>query len=104
MKRQVEQIVDALLDPDDPSENIERFAKIIGAGNAAKDKTVLTRFKRAVRDYIKWLQADAEDQNDAYADLALLKQAKTFEEVEAILKKHEGEPSFIYMVRSGYFV
>ena len=105
MKRQVEQIVDALLDPDDLSENIERFAKIIGAGNAAKDKTVLTRFKRAVRGYIKWAHTD-EEQGKLYddADLAALRKAQTFAEAEAILARYESEPSFMYMVRSGYFV
>ena len=102
---EAKEIVEALLDPDDPSENIERFAKVIGAENAAKDKTVLTRFKRAVRGYIKWAHTD-EEQGKLYddADLAALRKAQTFAEAEAILAQYESEPSFMYMVRSGYFV
>ena len=94
-----------VIDPDDPSDNIERFAKAIGAENAAKNKTVLTRFKRAVRGYIKWAHTD-DEQGNLYddADLVALKQAQTFAEAEAILARYESQPSFMYMVRSGYFV
>ena len=94
------------VDPDDPSENIERFAAAIGAENAANDKATLTRFKRAVRGYIKWAH-EGDEQGVGYdddEDLVLLKKAKTFAEAEAILAKYESEPSFLYMVRSGYFV
>lgn len=90
---------------DAPSENVERFSKIIGAENAKTEKQVLSRFKRAVRGYIKWAHED-EEQGILYDedDLVALKKAKTFAEAEAILAKYESEPSFIYMVRSGYFI
>ena len=78
---------------------------IIGAENEKNEKKVLTRFKRAVRGYIKWAHT-GDEQGVSYdeADLALLKQAQTFAEAEAILAQYESEPSFMYMVRSGYFV
>lgn len=90
---------------DAPSENIERFMKIIGDENAKTEKQVLARFKRAVRGYIKWAHTD-DEQGRLYDDddLVLLKKVKTFAEAEKILAQYESEPSFLYMVRSGYFV
>jgi len=101
-------IVNTLLetyDPDSVSDNIQRFIGIIGDEQAKTNKQVLTRFKRAVRGYIKWAHED-EEQGKLYdeADLLLLKHAQTFAEAEAILAQYESEPSFLYMVRSGYFV
>lgn len=100
-------VVNKLLeaDPDDVSDNFTRFVGIIGDENAKTEKQVLTRFKRAVRGYIKWAHED-EEQGILYDedDLALLKQAQTFAEAEAILARYETTPSFMYMVRSGYFV
>ena len=90
---------------DEPSANFTRFSAIIGAENEKNEKKVLTRFKRAVRGYIKWAH-EGDEQGASYdeEDLALLKQAQTFAEAEAILAQYESEPSFMYMVRSGYFV
>jgi len=101
-------IVNTLLetyDPDSVSDNIQRFIGIIGDEQAKTNKQVLTRFKRAVRGYIMWAHED-EEQGKFYdeADLLLLKHAQTFAEAEAILAQYESEPSFLYMVRSGYFV
>lgn len=91
---------------DEPSENLERFAAAIGKEYEGKEKITLWKFKRAVRGYIKWAHTD-EEQGRLYddADLKALAKAKTtFAEAEAILAKYESEPSFLYMVRSGYFV
>ena len=100
-------IVNRLLetDPDDPMLNFERFAKAIGAEADATEREILVRFKRAVRGYIKWCHTD-DEQGKLYddADLVALRKAKTFAEAEAILRQYESEPSFLYMVRSGYFV
>lgn len=87
---------------DEPSQNFARFAKAIGDDN---ERHVLSRFKKAVRGYIKWVHTD-DEQGKLYddADLVALRKVQTFAEAEAILKKYEGEPSFLYMVRSGYFV
>lgn len=101
-------IVNSLLEDesaDAPEVNIERFAKAIGAEAEATEREVLVRFKRAVRGYIKWCHA-GDEQGQGYddADLVTLRKAKTFAEAEAILRQYESEPSFLYMVRSGYFV
>ena len=47
-------IVEALLDPDDPAMNVERYAQAMGMQQAAKERDVLEKFKRSVRAYIKW--------------------------------------------------
>lgn len=96
-------IVDNLLD--EPSDNFGRFLAAVGMEQDATERKVLARFKRAVRGYIKWAHTD-EEQGAMYdpEDLVLLRKAETFAEAEAILAKYESSPSFLYMVRSGYFV
>ena len=91
------------VNPDDPALNIERFAQAIGMQYDEHDKQVLRRFKQAVKGYIRWVNDDTGQTTDP-ADLKQLNQAKTFAEAEAILAKYSGEPTFLYMVRSGYFV
>lgn len=101
-------IVNSLLEDesaDAPSLNFERFAKAIGAEADATEREILVRFKRAVRGYIKWVNPRGEGfYGVPPEDLAALKKAQTFAEAEAILRQYESEPSFLYMVRSGYFV
>lgn len=98
-------IVEALLDPDDPAMNVERYAQAMGMQQAAKERDVLEKFKRSVRAYIKWANPREEGfWGVPQEDLVALRRAKTFEEAQAILAKWESEPSFLSMIRQGYFV
>ena len=99
-------LVENLLNPnDEPSSNFERFVTAIDADNTKTERQILGTFKRAIRGYIRWVHTD-EDEGKAYdeADLVRLRKAKTFQEAEAILAQYESQPSFLYMIRSGYFV
>lgn len=90
-------------DPDNPDSLMRHYAPAI----AGKNAEVLKTFKRQVIGYIKWTHAADVDNGipTGYEpeDLVRVRKAKTFEEVEAILAQFEGEPSFLYMIRAGYF-
>lgn len=98
---------------DKPELNMQRFVQAIGAAQDAAQQDVLPRFKAGVQAYIKWAHTDFDydaggartpvrhyDQND----LKTIRRAKTFAEVEQILRKYEVDPPFLAMAAQGYFV
>jgi len=96
------QIVDALLNggppPDDPERLFAQYASAIGQENAAKEADILRQFKRQAAGYIRWINPDFTQ-----ADLRSLRSAHTFAEAEAVLARYDSDPSFLSMVRQGYF-
>lgn len=65
-------------------------------------KTELKTFKRQVKGYIKWVSKSDEEHVDITPDLQEIKEAKTFEEVQEVLKCWD-DGTFMVAVLEGYF-
>jgi len=63
---------------------------------------VLAQFKGRVRTFIRWAKRESEavDRTDFDGDIKAVTAESTFEEVTAILAKHDGG-EFMEMVRNG---
>ena len=59
---------------------------------STNDKSVLTTFKRQVKGFIKWQAKEMADCifPDTKAEMKQINSAKTFEEVEKVLKQWDG--------------
>lgn len=86
-------------DPDNPDSLMKHYTAAIAGQNA----DVLKTFKRQAIGYIKWAHnGEYMDQYDPL-DIRVIQRAKTFEQVEEVLKRYDTEPTFLAMVKAGYF-
>jgi hypothetical protein len=69
------------------------------------EKSVLLKFKSQVKGFIKWQAKQMDDciYPDTKAEMKQITAAKTFEDVEKVLKQWDGDGLFMSMVQMGYF-
>lgn len=106
-------IVSSLLeDSPEDSEFDAIFRELVDDAETAarsREESSLKRFKDAVYEYVKWMNTPDEfNRGMSPAELSAirksLKRAKSFREVEQILRPLDDDPSFLSMIKSGFFV